>query len=685
MRLVRKSVSRFRQSTIARYQGNLEVSRIAEIDGLRGIAVLFVLIFHLDSNLLPNGYLGVDIFFVISGFVIARSLSKSIEGPLLKTLKLFYFRRVVRLLPAFLFYTICLSIFSSLFIPSGWLSQGIHETATWGTFSGANFFLSKHADGYFSERIMFNPFMHLWSLSIENQFYLIFPLFFWAFYKYGKKFRTALSISLMLLIFFGFSVLEESGVANYYNPFLRFLEIAVGVSVFSIKRSRLFRDFNSQTAIFMSKLCYFAIFIVVIFLSQVSSHFLKAFLVCAFTGLFLLSLSYHLQDKTSQGIKSLRSGVFNYLGRISYSLYLWHWGVISLSNWTIGSIGIQNKVLIFTLVITISHFSWSFFEVKIPSILKSNSTETSLPSKYRFRKWLAIALSCQAFIVSFNWNSFSLSNSDKVQTWELAENSSSSADSSYDGILKGRRLVIVGDSHAGAYSLLADFAAIDLGLDTTIISSPGCPIISLVGNYIDESNCVGDYQKILELILNSTKEGDFVMFSSLRSPRISNQWGSFDIEAIIKNVNSQENLKRINAELEQSIQLVKQIEFEDRIVIIDLPKPVFSAPIFRCLDWFNRINPVCDPGFATSKESLSRLQSPTLRALSKLEENTNIYTWNPTRILCPHEICSVFAEIKKGILFFDGDHLSNAGNQILRLDFVEMLAQIGRKEGVALG
>ena len=151
---------------------------VAGIDGLRAIAVLSVIIFHFESSLLPGGFTGVDVFFVISGYVISKSLARNYGEKLSVFLLEFYKRRLLRILPALLACLLVTGVISSLFIPEYWLSSKNDITGASAFFGLSNFFLLSGEDGYFSQRVSFNPFVHTWSLAVEEQFYVIFPLMF---------------------------------------------------------------------------------------------------------------------------------------------------------------------------------------------------------------------------------------------------------------------------------------------------------------------------------------------------------------------------------------------------------------------------------------------------------------------------------------------------------------------------
>ena len=158
------------------------------IDGLRAIAVIAVILFHADFlNVLPGGFTGVDLFFVISGYVISQSLCDRGHSGFVDYLKAFYRRRLLRILPALLVVLVVTFLVSALFVPQSWLSEQNSRTGLAAFFGVSNVVLAWNPDTYFSPGAELNPFLHTWSLGVEEQYYVVFPVLYFLWLRYKKK------------------------------------------------------------------------------------------------------------------------------------------------------------------------------------------------------------------------------------------------------------------------------------------------------------------------------------------------------------------------------------------------------------------------------------------------------------------------------------------------------------------
>jgi len=308
-----------------------------EIDGIRALAVISVIISHFDKDLLPCGYLGVDIFFVISGYVISSSLYYSPARDLADFILGFYSRRIKRLIPALILCVLLTGVLICLFDPGPKVSLKTGGTSLYGL---SNLYLFKQATNYFGASAQLNAFTQTWSLGVEEQFYVFFPLIFW-FTGFAPRHKNG---SRNLVCFLGFlaccslvlfvreSVLD-SPAAFFLMP-ARFWELSAGALIFMVHRSGqlgqhyagfLARTVKSPLSLLVLLSLAGALFV------HVSYSVYSTIAVALLTALLIASLG-----PRTAGYRILAHPGAVYIGRISYSLYLWHWSVLVISRWTIG-------------------------------------------------------------------------------------------------------------------------------------------------------------------------------------------------------------------------------------------------------------------------------------------------------------------------------------------------------------
>ena len=301
-----------------------------EIDGLRALAVLAVILHHLDRRLLPSGFLGVDIFFVISGYVISGSLScrRATElGPFLLD---FYERRLRRLVPALVVCVLLTSLLLSLVNPNPDRSL---DTGLWALFGLANLSLHNQAIDYFGLNADLNGFTQTWSLGVEEQFYLVLPLLLWLCgYPRQRDPTTATRLILVLLLLsfaslLGFELLLNSRPERAYLLMpARFWELGAGCLLYLVgQRSHgVARRLRLPTALIAAAL-------------GATMLLPRALLgIAAPACVLLTALLIAALDQPGRVRAALRLPGLLWLGRLSYSLYLWHWSVLVLSRWTVG-------------------------------------------------------------------------------------------------------------------------------------------------------------------------------------------------------------------------------------------------------------------------------------------------------------------------------------------------------------
>ena len=299
-----------------------------EIDGLRACAIIPVILFHAGFDFCKGGFLGVDVFFVISGYLITGILIKERDKGIFSLSK-FYVRRIRRIVPGLFFMLTVASTFYFLFA-----SPSIQESELLGdaiisslAFSSNLYFAS--SSGYFASNSELLPLLHTWSLSVEEQFYLIYPFLFLLFFKSGKK--TFIFFLLVILILslglaqFGGSLL---GKWNFYLLPTRAWELSAGAMSFFLGRGIKKQFYSKWISELLTVLGLSAVFLSFLVLDQsIQAPGVWCLLPVIGTILIILfcrqgSLSYFLLSRK----------YLVYLGLISYGAYLWHHPILSISR-----------------------------------------------------------------------------------------------------------------------------------------------------------------------------------------------------------------------------------------------------------------------------------------------------------------------------------------------------------------
>jgi peptidoglycan/LPS O-acetylase OafA/YrhL len=285
-----------------------------DIQFLRGISVIAVILFHINNSYLPGGFLGVDIFFIISGYLITNIIiKKKIDNNF--SLREFYFARAKRILPALLFVLIITYIICYLtFLPLD-LKIASRNSFFINLFLG-NYNYYYFSSDYFGIKSSFDPYIHLWTLSLEEQFYLLYPILFVFFFnKNNQLILKILLITFIISIYFYFFSKNFNSI--FYLLHSRIWQLLLGgaISFIHVKKINFEKNIFNYLALFGLILILSSFFLITdIFLNN------YRFIILAPTiGTFLIIL-----NNKNRFINILENKLFVFFGSISYSLYLWH-------------------------------------------------------------------------------------------------------------------------------------------------------------------------------------------------------------------------------------------------------------------------------------------------------------------------------------------------------------------------
>ena len=328
-----------------------------DIDGLRALAVLSVLFFHADESLITGGFIGVDVFFVISGYLMSVIICRElVDGNF--TFWGFYRRRILRIVPA-LFATLLISSFAAYFILFPADLKDYSQSVVANLFVSSNFLFWKEID-YFSPASDVKPLLHTWSLSIEEQFYIFFPLFLFIIFGFFRQqfqrnaFFALVIIFLLSLLLSIWTVTQYPTETFYFLP-TRAWELILG-SLAAFITISIKRQYIRESITLIGFGCI--VFSMLLFDTNTTFPGLNALLPCF--GAFLIILVGKGDGKKTKVADFLSFRPIVFIGLISYSLYLLHWPVIVFSKhyW----ISPPSVTYVFFLSIILAILSWKFIE-----------------------------------------------------------------------------------------------------------------------------------------------------------------------------------------------------------------------------------------------------------------------------------------------------------------------------------
>ncbi len=326
----------------------------SEIDGLRCVAVVAVVFGHFFPKIFPQGFLGVDVFFVISGYVISKLLLSLDNSKSINFLLNFYGRRIKRILPALYIVTVVTFLISFLVLSR--VDGYISNTGKYSLLGLSNMYLWHISNDYFGLAAAQNPFTQTWSLSVEAQFYAIYPITFLISVKLLRLFdKTIVLVLFKLIILLSFifylCMLTIDLNFTFYSMPTRFWQFVMGSAAlyFEKNTSAIFnKTINLRIVAFLS--------MIIPFFPPFENRILSQFIVSVGTALFL----YSNQADHISSILTKKPMVF--LGTRSYSIYLIHWPVLVFSNYLFGSTSIKN-ILCLPLVLILGSICYKFIEV----------------------------------------------------------------------------------------------------------------------------------------------------------------------------------------------------------------------------------------------------------------------------------------------------------------------------------
>lgn len=606
-----------------------------DIEGLRGLAILAVVIFHVGMTWLGNGFLGVDMFFVLSGFLISGILLKETETGHLD-LANFYARRMRRLLPAALT-VIVITLVASMFIFRPYFLVGAGNTAASSAGYLANFHFLSRSQDYFAAEAVKDPFLHMWSLAVEEQFYLIWPGLIWLVARGAKKEWRAMGL---LGGVFGLSLyfyLRAPETTAFYRPDLRAWEFAAGamVSLFKWPASLLIKRRGNV-----------AMLVGAIGLCAVGAALFWGHTLGIVLGTALILMGGNIDQERGVSLFLARP-FWRFMGKYSYSWYLWHWPFLILGVPLVNQDSILVRIILVSLALVLAIATYHFLE---------NPIRTGRLLFFSPKKTIYLGLGASLVVVlgsslaSRYYEKLTESNQDgftsknlEGRTWQhgwnrICNNRAGVLCRAGDS-LGGKKIFLWGDSHAIQWMEVVNELALQNNWRLIAAGYMGCPPGEFAkGNDAEKKRCQAWNRKVLDSLINIRPNLVLLGYANLYVEDKSNRKKADASKAEWK--------KRLE-------QVVEVLSAAGIPVIIIQDIPYFKQDPLECL-----IEPMGDVNPKRCETLKKDAFNWTAREIEEdlARANKNVKLLNLDDQLCPGETCPVIVDGK--IFYANTNHIA---------------------------
>ena len=661
------------------------------------MAILAVILNHLGPGVLPGGYLGVDVFFVISGFVISASLANRPATSLPDLLLGFYARRIRRLLPALLLFVLVAATALCLVNPDPGQMLGVGWRSLFGS---SNLILHKLALEYFRPAIGLNPFTHTWSLAVEEQFYLLFPLLIWisGFARLGREGSRRLGwlllpLALASLALFGHQLGVDQSAAYYLLPG-RFWELAAGALTYlALETGEPMQHAAGAPIPFRSASRRWPLPPLIPLAALLALFALPLpFGLPPVAGAVLLSaLLLGCLREGSAGHRLLSLPAMVFLGLISYSLYLWHWGVLALARWTVG-VNSGTIPWLLALMLLLAVLSWRLLEEPLRRALW-------WPERWQvLATGLALAALGSAALQGLTrQGSARLFLGDREVGLVEAELRQPAAASCADQ--RHPRLLLVGDSHAHHFASASDDLCARHGLSYGEAATVGMPYPLL--SYRNAATGV-DEQELQRMAMSEQQRWDDLSLAAPLPGRgegavvLSLRWPLYFDPGILGDAihartqhldpvsgEARSKQEALEAWINEVARIARSHPTTPFVLLLSTPEFPGSEPIELCRpQWFRpRLPADCRQGLP--RAGTARLNAWLRQRLqARLGGLSNVQIHDPLNSLCPPDRDRCPRQQDGVLLYSDADHLSGRGAALV-LD--GLVADLRRQRLIAPG
>lgn len=631
----------------------------AEIDGLRALAVLPVILFHAGFEWFSGGFVGVDVFFVISGYLITTIIiSEMTEGKF--SIVNFYERRARRILPALIFVMAACLPFAWLWLTPNDLKDFGQSLVAVSTFS-SNILFSLES-GYFDTAAELKPLLHTWSLAVEEQYYILFPIFLMLTWRLGIKWILFI-LSVLFLLSLGvaqWGAYNKPSATFFLLP-TRGWELLVGVfAAFYLKYNTQLRSHILNQAL---SLLGFGMIVYSIIAFDETTPFpsLYALIPTIGTGLLILCA---VPNTFVHKLLSLK--IFVGIGLISYSAYLWHQPLLAFARHRLlGEVSDILLIALCSISLVLSWLSWKYIEAPFRSRKTLTRNKVFLLSIGCIFIFSSIGLSMHLKNGYEGRVSFSeeLANSFKRPSTANCFGTPFNHSAEEWGCILGRsegeiNFILFGDSHSLSLKTLIDQRAKEKDVKVFYSGSSGClPFVGIHPNRNDQirNNCNLLNERIFELARSNDVDG--IILSARWSYYTYGDYG-YGGAQLVSNLpegpfSLQKSIDTFTTALESTV---------DNYNSIDVPIHLITQPphqkyppqsvYFRSAKGMGSVE-----SLSVRRSDFDRLNEIPINAFYKYESKINIY--NITDLFCDEYVCLIGERDRS--FYFDDDHLGTYG------------------------
>lgn len=620
-----------------------------DIDGLRAIAVLLVVFFHADYALLPGGFVGVDVFFVISGYLITGVIVKNI-GHDSFSYRDFYLRRIRRLAPAFALVLLCsLAAGYRFLLPDAFIHHT--ELAALSFLSIGNFYIANTTGGYFAADAESIPLLHTWSLSVEEQFYFFWPAILVFLFRrlHQEKAGWWLLVVVAVSLVFSEWYARVSPERAYYLLPARIFELLLGALIVFVGRSWIPRQQIALNAVGILGLLLIVCSAVMLSRHNVFPG-INALYPCLGTALLLCS---GMRANAVSRVLSIAPMVW--IGKISYSLYLWHWVIFTFYRYAYGELQGVESIACILLSFLLAYLSWRFVENPVRHGSRLSFGKTA--SVYLLIPFTVFVLTF-LFVDSREGMPFRFDNANR--SLESVAHDPVSLPSNCEN---GRcEVLLIGDSHAQHYVEFVHALAADRNLGFEAVTRPGCMALEGVTlvTQTEKGALIFD-----EFQCAALEDAMFGQFDGRQFVVISSYWGLLELSSgtyyWVNSVKDAANWKeKLSVEYSKQVleaglrRTLRRVIDAGAIPVVMLDNLTVPTEAYQCA---NRKFTLDFPGDCSLPASeLARQQEDIRTLFSRLQSAfPQLRLIDPNPVLCDEQRCNTLLE---GFpVYSDEDHL----------------------------